>query len=105
MSSRYAALVQFTKPCDDEREEPVMLQADDSMIRTGLSIHLGFGQTYAKPQMDKSAGDATSGRFSARSKTRGLTLANTFPLIKASGTGPYALESVELLRLSPANQT
>jgi hypothetical protein len=34
-----------------------------------------------------------------------LTLANTLPLSMAIGTGPYALESVELLALSPANQT
>ncbi len=34
-----------------------------------------------------------------------LTLAKTLPLSNANGTGPYALESVELLRLSPDNQT
>jgi hypothetical protein len=34
-----------------------------------------------------------------------LTLASTVPLSSAIGTGPYALESVELLRLSPCNQT
>ena len=34
-----------------------------------------------------------------------LTRASTLPLSSATGTGPYALESVELLRLSPASQT
>jgi len=32
------------------------------------------------------------------------TRAKTFPLTIASGIGPYVLESVELLRLSPASQ-
>jgi hypothetical protein len=63
-----------------EREEPVMLQADDSMIRTGLSIHLGFGQTYARPRMDKSAGKCDVGPFPARSKDEGTHPGQHFPL-------------------------
>lgn len=35
----------------------------------------------------------------------GHILKNTRPTISASGTGPYSLESVELLTLSPCNQT
>ena len=34
-----------------------------------------------------------------------LTLYVTMPLIKAKGTGPYDLESVELKGLSPSSQT
>jgi hypothetical protein len=73
-----------------------------SLIKLSPDIHFGFGQTCEIARINSVT--ATCGSRSPRFCAR-LTLANTLPLSMAIGTGPYALESVELLALSPASQT
>lgn len=77
-----------------------------SRMRLSPDIHFGFGQTCESNRIEAERADqGTIFEAEFRYHSLVLTLANTLPLSIAIGTGPYALESVELLRLSPASQT